>query len=279
MEGFDHTSATEAEISEIRDRIYQDKVVVLKNQQIDAAGLVQLGARFGELVGYYEPIYQHPTEPLVFVSSNVLHGGKQVGVPKTGAFWHADYQFMPQPFAFTVFYPQRLPGQGRGTYFIDMAQAYAGLSADLQNLLDGAIAHHSVRRYIKIRPEDVYKPLGQLIDSVEEKLPPQSFPAVFTHPVTGERQLYVSEAFTFKITDADGNDLGSELLRRVLEESGQLDPTFEHPNIFLNTYELGDIVLWDNRTLIHRALHNPSNSPVESYRVTALDGLPLYQME
>ncbi len=44
-------------------------------------------------------MYQHPEVPEIFVSSNVPENGRQIGVPKTGRFWHADYQFMPDPSA------------------------------------------------------------------------------------------------------------------------------------------------------------------------------------
>lgn len=274
---FDWRTATEDDVAAIVDRIYRDKIVVLKNQRLTPSELVALGRRFGQPVSYYEPIYHHPEEPFVFVSSNIRHQGKQVGVPKTGAFWHADYQFMPEPLAFTIFYPQRLPDGCRGTYFIDMAQAYDCLGPDLQAKVEGTVAHHSSRRYVKIRPEDVYRPIGALIDEIEQKTPPQQFPTVMIHPVTGRKQLYLSEAFTFKITDLDGTDLGDALLREVLEQSGQLDPTFTDDKIFLHSYDLGDIVLWDNRALTHRALHNLSNSPTESYRVAVHDGHPLYR--
>ncbi|GEE00601.1 putative dioxygenase [Gordonia spumicola] len=274
---FELATATVVDFDEIRERIYRDKIVVLKNQDLAVPEFVELGHRLGEPVPYYEPIYHHPDSPLVFVSSNIDHEGERIGVPKTGAFWHADYQFMPKPFAFTVFYPQKLPSRGRGTYFIDMAEAYRNLSPDLREQIDGAYGYHSVRRYMKIRPGDVYRPLHEVIAEVEQRTPPQVFPAVGNHPVTGERQLYLSEAFTYRLTDANGRSLGDELLRAVLAESGQLDNSYKHRNIFTRTYDPGDIVLWDNRALIHRALHNPSGEPTESYRVTVLDGRPLFE--
>lgn len=274
---FDVLSADDAEIERIKTCIYRDKFVVLKGQDLSASELVALGRRFGRPVSYYEPIYRHPEEELVFVSSNLPRDGRPIGVPKTGAFWHADYQFMPEPFAITIFYPQRLPSSSRGTYFIDMAVAYSRLSDDLKQAIEGTWSWHSSRRYVKIRPEDVYRPLGQIIDEVEKKTPPQRFPTVITHPVTGVKQLFLSEAFTYAMEDADGNPVDGEILDRLLSESGQLDPTFEHQNIFLQGYEPGDIVLWDNRTLIHRALHNPTNEPSESFRVTVLDDYPLAQ--
>lgn len=272
VRGFDHTRATDADIELLTKHIYEDKVIALKDQQVDAGGLVELGKRFGELVRYYEPMYHHPEHPDVFVSSNVPKDGKQVGVPRTGKFWHADYQFKPQPFAFTIFAPQILPSKNRGTFFINMAQAYEQLPEQLREEISGLSARHSVSRYFKVRPSDVYRPLGEIIDEVNASTPAVEFPVAFEHPVTGEKLLYFSEGFT---VDIPGSRPG--LLRELLQATGQLDTEFSHPLIHTHAYDPGDIVIWDNRTLIHRALHtsDPTAATV-SHRVTALDGYPLY---
>lgn len=276
---FSAASATTDEVTALRQHIYRDKVVVLKEQDLDIAEFVALGSVFGTPVSYYEPMYHHPDSEYVFVSSNVVRGTGRVGVPKTGAFWHSDYQFMPEPFAITCFYPRRLPAAGRGTYFIDMGQAYRRLSRRLRAAIANTYCRHSARCYVKIRPEDVFRPLGEVISEVERRTPPQRWPTVLRHPVTGEDLLYVSEAFTYAIEDAAGNALPDDLLPEILAESGQLDTGYTHPNIFLRPYEPGDLVLWDNRALIHRALHNPGDEPTESYRVTVLDGYPLTSEE
>ncbi|WP_280399512.1 (3R)-3-[(carboxymethyl)amino]fatty acid oxygenase/decarboxylase [Nocardia carnea] len=272
---FSSVAVTADEVAILRRHVYHDKIVVLKRQALDIAEFVALGSAFGTPVAYYEPMYHHPRSEYVFVSSNIDRGTGRVGVPKTGAFWHADYQFMPEPFAVTCFYPQRLPAAGRGTYFIDMARAYQRLSPGLRTAIENTYCLHSARRYVKIRPEDVFRPLGEVIAEVEQRTPPQRRPTVLRHPVTGERLLYLSEAFTYAIEDAGGRALPGTLLSDLLAESGQLDDSYTHPNIFLQPYEPGDLVLWDNRALIHRALHNPGNEPTESYRVTVLDEFPL----
>lgn len=275
VRGFSAAAATPDEVALLRRHIYHDKIVVLGEQALGVADFVALGSAFGTPVAYYEPMYHHPDSEYVFVSSNIDRDTGRVGVPKTGAFWHSDYQFMPQPFAVTCFYPRRLPAAGRGTYFIDMAQAYRRLSPGLRDAIEHTYCLHSARRYVKIRPEDVFRPLGEVIAEVERRTPPQRRPTVLCHPVTGERLLYLSEAFTYAIEDAAGAALPDALLSELLAESGQLDGTYTHPNIFLQPYEPGDLVLWDNRTLIHRALHNPGDEPTESYRVTVVDEYPL----
>ncbi|GAA2689229.1 MULTISPECIES: TauD/TfdA family dioxygenase [Actinosynnema] len=267
-EGFDPSS--DEDVKRVREAVYRDKIVVLKGQEHDPAAFLALGKRFGEAEKYYEPVYQHPDVPEVFVSSNVVQGEKRVGVPKTGKFWHSDYQFMPRPFDLTFIYPQVLPTRNRGTFFIDLCKAYETLPEDLKAEAAGTTATHSVRRYFKIRPSDVYRPLSEIIDEVDAKTPPSPLPTALPHRHTDETILYLSEGFTLSITDADGKER-PELLRALLEHTGQLDTTYEHPAIHLQTYEKGDILVWDNRSLVHRALHTATDEPTVSYRVTVHD--------
>ncbi|MFI0806247.1 (3R)-3-[(carboxymethyl)amino]fatty acid oxygenase/decarboxylase [Streptomyces echinatus] len=271
VEDFDHTSASDADIAALKATVYTKKIAVLKNQDLSPQAFLDLGKRLGRPETYYEPMYHHPDIPEIFVSSNVPENGKQIGVPKTGKFWHADYQFMPDPFGITLIYPQVVPRKNRGTYFIDMGKAYEALPADLKRDIAGTRCRHSVRKYFKIRPHDVYRPMSEVLDEIERKTPAVLQPTTFTHPMTGETVLYVSEGFTVGIEDRHGNPLDEELLKRLFEATGQLDETFGHDRIHLQGFERGDLLVWDNRSLIHRARHTTTPEPTVSYRVTVHD--------
>ncbi|MEU9731613.1 TauD/TfdA family dioxygenase [Streptomyces sp. NPDC048002] len=271
VEDFDHTTASAADVEALKRAVHTRKIAVLKDQDLTPQGFLDLGRRLGRPETYYEPMYQHPEVPEVFVSSNVPENGKQIGVPKTGKFWHADYQFMPDPFGITLIYPQVIPEKNRGTYFIDMGPAYERLPEELKKEIENTYCTHSVRKYFKIRPHDVYRPISEIIDEIERKTPAVRQPTTFTHPMTGETVLYLSEGFTVGIEDADGNPLDEELLKRLFEATGQYDDTFEHPNIHLQSFEKGDLLVWDNRSLIHRARHTTTPEPTVSYRVTVHD--------
>jgi taurine dioxygenase len=271
VEGFNAETASDEDIAELKKTVYQNKIAVLKNQDLDPKQFLALGQRMGEVAEYYEPVYHHPEVKEVFVSSNVKEeDGRQVGVPKTGKFWHSDYQFMPRPFDLTLIYPQVVPSKNRGTFFINMADAYEKLPAELKEAIKDTTATHSVLRYFKIRPSDVYRPISEIIDEVNAKTPPVTDATAVTHPHTGETILYISEGFTLSVQDAQGNER-ADLLKELLAHSGQLDRTYEHENIHLQTFEKGDMLVWDNRTLVHRALHTATPEPAVSYRVTVYD--------
>ncbi|QHC33163.1 (3R)-3-[(carboxymethyl)amino]fatty acid oxygenase/decarboxylase [Streptomyces sp. HF10] len=276
VEGFDHTTASEADVQALKRAVYTKKIAVLKGQDLTPAQFLALGRRLGRPETYYEPMYRHPDVPEVFVSSNVPEDGRRIGVPKTGKFWHADYQFMPDPFGITLIQPQVIPEKNRGTYFIDMGRAYERLPGELRAAIAGTRCRHSVRKYFKIRPQDVYRPLSEIIEEVETRTPPVVRPTTFTHPMTGETVLYVSEGFTVGIEGQDGEPLDAKLLERLFEATGQLDDTFEHEGIHPQGFEQGDLLVWDNRSLVHRARHTTTPEPTVSYRVTVHDERGLY---
>ncbi|NJQ13806.1 (3R)-3-[(carboxymethyl)amino]fatty acid oxygenase/decarboxylase [Streptomyces bohaiensis] len=274
---FDPATASAADFSALKKIVHTEKIAVLRGQDLTPSQYVELGRKLGRVERYYQKMYWHPEEPDVFVSSNVPHNGEQIGVPRTGKFWHADYEFMPEPFGLTLIYPQVIPKVNRGTYFIDMGRAYEALPQRLKDAVAGTVCRHSVQRYFKIRPTDVYRPLVEVLADVEAETPTVTHPTVTVHPVTGERILYLSEGFALSLADAEGNELDGGLLRELLEATGQTDDTFSHPGIHLQTFEQGDILVWDNRSLIHRALHTSQPEPTSSFRVTVHDEHPFYE--
>ena len=149
--GLDPANLDDISPDELREIVYTNKLVILKDVHPSPEQFIKLGKLVGEIVPYYEPLYHHQDHPEIFVSST--EQGK--GVPKTGAFWHIDYMFMPEPFAFSMVLPLTVPGADRGTYFIDLTKVWKSLPAAKQDPVRGTFSTHDPRRHIKIRPSDV----------------------------------------------------------------------------------------------------------------------------
>jgi alpha-ketoglutarate-dependent taurine dioxygenase len=278
VSGFEFGRASEQDLDDLLEVMYRDKIVVLQGQHLDSTEFIEFGRALGTVETYYEPMYHHPEYPEIFVSATKPEEGGQVGVPKTGKFWHADYSFMPKPFGITMIYPQVVPKKNRGTYFIDMGAAFQALPAELKDVVTATVTEHSPRRYFKIRPSDVYRPIRELQEEIEKETPGVVHPTVIDHPVTGEQVLYVSEGFAYELRNPDdGAPLPDHLLEQVLRETGQLDSTFSHPGIHTQRFTEGDLMIWDNRSLVHRALHTTKPEPAVSHRVTVHDRYPFYE--
>lgn len=267
--GIDPKNLDDITRDEIREIVYENKLVVLKEVHPTPEEFLQLGRIIGEVVTYYEPIYHHKEHPEIFVSST----DEGHGVPKTGAFWHIDYMFMPEPFAFSMVVPLAVPGSDRGTYFIDLNKVWESLPEAVRGPVRGTFATHDPRRHIKIRPHDVYKPIGEVWDEISATTPPITWPTVIRHPKTDQEILYICASGTTKIEDGHGRVLEPGVLQQLMTATGQLDPDFASPFIHAQHYEVGDVVLWDNRVLMHRAKHGTASGTLTTHRLTMLDGL------
>lgn len=267
--GIDPQQLDSIATGEIRDIVYQNKLVVLKDLLLSPEEFIRLGRRIGEIVPYYEPMYHHKEHPEIYVSSTE----QGQGVPKTGAFWHIDYMFMPEPFAFTMVLPLAVPGQDRGTYFIDLNKVWESLPDAKRSRVRGTFSTHDPRRHIKIRPSDVYRPIGEVWDDINRATPPRKWPTVIRHPKTGQEILYICATGTTSIEDENGNLLDPAVLQELMAATGQLDPDYTSPLIHTQHYKVGDILLWDNRVLMHRAKHGSASGTVTTHRLTMLDGL------
>lgn len=260
------------DVTLIKDLVYQHKLVAFHGQKLEKAEYLEVARRFGRPQVYFQSHYHHPEHPEIFVSSNVPENGQKVGVAGTGRFWHSDYQMFDEPLSLTMVYPQVLPSVNRETHFVDMERVYANLPEKLHPITDGTMSFHEATWYYKVQPEDIDRPIIDLVREFREICPGAVHPTVIRHPITGRPSLYVSEGFTTAILgleDGKQQDALQELLDYVGRE--------EHVQVWRWTD--GDILFWDNRTLIHRACNLPPGEPSVSYRIGVYDGLPFYTNE
>lgn len=276
----DIKNAGSDEIAEIKRQLYLHRAVIIKHQQLGPSDFCDIAHKFGRPEPYLQENYRHPDYPLIFVSSNVKRNGQKMGVARTGGYWHSDTSFLDRPVPLTMLTPRLIPKlYARRTEFIDMSAVYSALPADLKRLLEGAFAVHSGRYRYKVRDADAGLDIHELLDLIDRTVPPTYHPAVLEHPVTKEKALYVSSGFTIRMADAQGNKIRG--LRRTLTdfaESGDFTKSV--------TWEVGDVIVWDNRYLIHKSGRYESRNgdlleQIEQeeetmmFRIIIHDGLPL----
>ncbi len=204
------------------------------------------------------------------MSSNVKSDGKQMGVPRTGGYWHSDTSFEKEPKVITMLMPKVLPANHpRSTKFIDMAAVYAALPQATKDRLAGAEFLHSGRYRYKVRPENAGMDIFEILELIDAFAPPVRHPAVIEHPYTGEKILYANRGFTIGIADRSLDESAS-LLREIF--------AFAETDRFVREvrWSMGDIIVWDNRFLSHTSGRN--SGPEEEtmmYRITSRDAYPL----
>jgi taurine dioxygenase len=265
----DAKTITAEEAQEIKERVYKHKLVVFRNQNLSNVEYIQFARMFGTPQIYMQKNYHHPDHPEIFVSSNIPENGKKIGVAGTGRYWHTDYQFHSQPLPLTMLYPQVLPNGKRETYYIDMEDVYDALPADLRSYVDGQLAIHDAKWRYKITPEDTDRALIDIVEEVEKMVPPLTHPAVIQHPITGRNILYVSSGFTAGLAGLSHEE-NREVMKRLFAFIEKPEHVHVHPWCY------GDILLWDNRSLLHKASDTPKGEPSCSYRIGIYDQVPFY---
>lgn len=258
------------ELALIRQLIYKNKLVVLRGQELDAERYVAFTRKLGRPQVYFQPQYHHPNHPEVFVSSNVIEAdGKKLGVSGTGRYWHTDCAFENHPLSFTSIYPLVFPKSARETSYIDMAAVYSKLPDELRAYVETATAVHEGKLRYKVQASDIDKSLAELLDRIHNEVPPVNHPAVIQHPVTGEKILYISSGFTTKLAG-----LSYEENQRVMQALFDFAEKPEH--IHTHYWEEGDLIIWDNRPLVHKASTIQPGEKSKSYRIGIYDDLPFY---
>jgi taurine dioxygenase len=259
-------------LAKIRELIYRNKLVVLRDQEINAEEYVAFTRKLGRPQVYFQPQYHHPDHPEVFISSNVVESdGKKLGVSGTGRYWHTDCQFETHPLSFTSIYPLVFPKSARETSYIDMSMVYQNLPDDLRKMVDAegaAFIHEGQMRY-KVQASDVDRSLRELLDRINDEVPPVKHPAVIEHPVTGIKSLYASSGFTTKFVGLNYED-NQRFMKAIFDFSERPEHVHTH------YWDDGDLIIWDNRYLNHKASTTKPGELSKSYRIGIYDDLPFY---
>ncbi len=258
------------EILDILDAVYRNKLIVIRNQNLSPQQYVDFTKKLGKPQIYFQKNYHHPDFPEIFVSSNVNKSGEKIGVAGTGHYWHTDCQFQEHPLSLTSITPVIIPNTVRSTSYIDMSKVYNNLPEDLKKILVNATFIHGGNNRYKVTPDDIDKSIAQLIAYQNEIVPLVKHPAIIEHPVNGDKILYASRGFTMGI-DGMAYEENKIIMERVFD--------FIEQDNHIHTYQWnkGDLIIWDNRYLLHKSSALPKGEKSKSYRIGIYDQYPFYK--
>ncbi len=160
--------------------------------------------------------------------------------------WHQDNTYMPVQAKGAVFSAKVVPPSNGGTAFADMRAAWAALDESTQFRLTSLVAHHSLvhsqQRLGEETKSEGSEYIGYGLDVKDAPLRP----LVKRHPETGTPSLAVGRhAYGIPGLSADDSDrLISKLIKFAVEDETR---------VYQHSWAAGDVVLWDNRCLMHRA--------------------------
>jgi taurine dioxygenase len=222
----------------------ENLVLLFRGQHLSDAELIAFSRRFGELD--LAPVQESGRRfvegmPEIYIVSNVLKDGEPIGSLGAGeAVWHTDMSYLPDPPMASMLYALEIPPTGGNTGFVNMYAVYEALPADLKRRIGD----------LRVKHDGTYNSGGYVRQGVAPSDDPRESPGVFhplvcTHPETGRRMLYLGRRRNAYIEHFD-----------LTQSEALLDTLWSYtdrPEFAWHTiWQLGDLVLWDNRCTMHR---------------------------
>jgi len=255
---------SEQQFGEIYRAFLDNNILLFRNQSISREQHIEFSRRFGELDRHDSlPRDRHPRHPEVLMVTNEP---KPDGTPSdtkyTGRQWHSDMSFTTAPSLGSLLKSYAVPDVGGDTLFANMYLAYETLSDGMKRMLaDLHGIHQSGTR--KIANETTGVPRAE-----EQKRlnPPVAQPVVRVHPETGRKALYIGEKVSRfdGLTAAESKPLIEFLCRHATR------PEF----LYRHQWRKNDIVVWDNRCVMHQALGDFDETQLRHMERTTVLGTP-----
>ena len=259
--GVDLPKPVDAETKARLNRAFlEHSVLAVRDQALTAPEMLGAVRVFGEVFHQHNTRFSLPECPEIHYLSNQDHyaDGKRY-IP--GAGYHTDHSNDATPPKATVLYAIQLPETGGDTQYVNMHRAYEALPEATKKRLDGLRgihvyqSRHSARKLMPLSPEAQKR----VPEAVEH-------PIVRTHPETGRKSLFLNP---IRIEGIVGMPEGEAL--RLLEEL--LEHAVQEKYQYRHRWKKGDLVLWDNRCLLHKANGDYDHSQTRYlYRVMLQDG-------
>jgi alpha-ketoglutarate-dependent taurine dioxygenase len=159
--------------------------------------------------------------------------------------WHADSTYMPVQAKGAVFSAEVVPTIGGRTGWADMRAAYDALDAEMRARVDGLSAYHSLHYSQSKLGHQTKASDGEYGGYGLHDGPVPRRPLVKIHPETGRKSLLIGR----HAHNVPGMDKAQST--RLLE--GLIDFACQPPRTYHHDWQAGDVVVWDNRCLLHQA--------------------------
>ncbi|MDH3302750.1 MAG: TauD/TfdA family dioxygenase [Acidimicrobiia bacterium] len=164
--------------------------------------------------------------------------------------WHSDWSFQATPPAGTCLFGVTIPPHGGDTLFANQHLALEAMPSDLRSRIEGRTAVHSARG--GYAPDGFYglddqrRGRSMAIRPSDEAMATQLHPLIRAHPETGRLGLFGCVGYIIAVDGLDEED-SRELLTDLVRWQGRDEFVYRH------RWEPDMLVMWDNRSVLHRA--------------------------
>ena len=247
VRGVDLNSLDDAGWAKLKQAFLDYAVLAIRDQALEPADLMRIGARFGEPC-YYPFVTGIDGYPFIFEvvkeeSETVNFGGN----------WHSDTTYLAQPPLATLLYALETPRKGGDTLFSNTAAAYEALSEGMRTMVGKLVGVNSASLKATGGRRKMHSAANvgamKIHDTEKAEDYEAEHPVVRTHPETGRRALYVSRSHTtcFK-------DMSEEESRPLIDflQAHQTRPEFT----CRVRWSPGTLTIWDNRCTQHSAVND-----------------------
>ncbi|MEM1111204.1 MAG: TauD/TfdA family dioxygenase [Pseudomonadota bacterium] len=255
LPAFDLKSMSDEQYLELRRAVPEHGVVCLRNQRLDIEDLITLTRRFGEPVLLPAGLRFNNTldaYPELARVSNLRPDGTLIKGHQAAEYWHVDGDFWQpgQNYIFNFLYSVKVPDEGGQTGFADLRNAYDSLGKALKSRISDL---QFLSSCAAIPDFEVASP--------DEYLPDAYHRLVHQHLETGRMGLYVN----YPTTKIHG--LSDSESRSILTALFEVIDTPR--NTYAHDWRAGDLLIWDNTSVMHRSLGGYADSPRLLYRTQA----------
>ena len=257
---------SDAAFAEIEDAFFDGQVLAFRHQWLTCQQFLAFARRFGPPEPHVIDQFHHPDDPNILILSNVEIDGEPQGLADAGTYFHTDYSYLAAPARATMLYSIEVPEVGGDTLFANQYAAYDDLPAAMKAKIEPLRAiHHYGNR--KIAEGEDRMAASMLTAEQKQKMPLITHPVVRRHPVTGRKALYAVSGTSYGIVgmpDDEAVALLDELAARATQDK----------YVLRFSYGVGDVVIWDNASLLHSATLTDPEHARTLWRITVKEPVP-----
>jgi taurine dioxygenase len=225
----------------------QYSVLAIRDQKLEPADLMRVGARFGEPCHYP---FVTGIDGFPFIFEVVKEESETVNF---GGNWHSDTTYLAQPPLATLLYALETPTHGGDTLFTNTQKAYEALSDGMRAVVDKLVGVNSASLKVTGGRRKLHSAANVSAMKIHDTESADSYeaehPVVRTHPETGRKALYLSRSHTVRF-----KDMSEEESRPLIDflQAHQIRPEFT----CRVRWSPGTLTVWDNRCTQHSAVND-----------------------